>query len=88
MFLESLWGRDSSRPEGHTRQFLYKILYNSEVNEPPKPVRWIGDSLKGVRAFPVTVRQHPGFQLELVQHGMEPTNWKPMSTVGLRVREI
>jgi hypothetical protein len=88
MFLESLWGRDSSRPEAHTRQLLYKVLYNSGVNELPKPVRWIGDSLKDVRAFPVTVRQHLGFQLELVRHGMEPTDWKPMSTVGPGVTEI
>jgi phage-related protein len=58
------------------------------VDEPPKPVRWMGESLKNLRSFPETVRQHLGFQLELVQHGMEPTDWKPMSTVGTGVGEI
>lgn len=29
-----------------------------------------------------------GFQLDKVQHGFDPDDWKPMPTIGLGVREI
>jgi len=29
-----------------------------------------------------------GYELELVQHDMEPSDWKPMTTVGPGVNEI
>jgi phage-related protein len=29
-----------------------------------------------------------GFQLDQVQHGNEPNDWKPMTSVGAGVREI
>src|SRR5260370_20191806 len=45
---------------------LYTILYNESV----KPIVWLGDSLRRVRAFPKPVRQQVGFELEMVQHGM------------------
>jgi phage-related protein len=48
----------------------------------------VGDSLKRIRAFAKPVRQQVGYELELVQHDMEPSDWKPMSTVGLGVNEI
>jgi phage-related protein len=28
------------------------------------------------------VRQQAGYELEFVQHDMEPSDWKPMTTVG------
>jgi phage-related protein len=53
-----------------------------------KPVEWVGDSLKRVRAFTKPVRQQVGYELELVQHDLEPSDWKPMPTVGPGVNEI
>ena len=53
-----------------------------------KPVEWVGNSLKRVRAFTKPVRQQVGYELELVQHDMEPSDWKPMTTVGPGVNEI
>lgn len=53
-----------------------------------KPVVWLGDSLEAMRAFPEGARRIGGFQLWLVQCGREPSDWKPMPTVGLGVREI
>src|SRR5262249_9371940 len=53
-----------------------------------KPVEWIGDSLKQVRKFAKPVRQQVGYELELVQHDMDPSDWKPMTSVGPGVREI
>jgi phage-related protein len=38
--------------------------------------------------FPQAARREAGYQLDRVQHGREPDDWKPMSTVGRGVREI
>ena len=53
-----------------------------------KAVIFLGDSLDSLRAFPERARRSAGFQLELVQRGLEPDDWKPMSTIGAGVREI
>lgn len=53
-----------------------------------KPVVFLGDSLERLRAFPDRARRNCGFQLERVQRGLDPDDWKPMSTVGPGVREI
>jgi phage-related protein len=58
------------------------------VRESLKPVEWVGDSLKRVRELARPVRQQVGYELELVQHDMEPSDWKPMKTVGPGVNEI
>ncbi len=50
-----------------------------------KPVRFCGDSLKELRRFPDAARREAGHQ---VQRGMEPSDWKPMPTVGAGVSEI
>ena len=41
-----------------------------------------------LRSFPSPVRQRAGYQLYLVQSGAEPTDWKPMTTIGAGCREI
>lgn len=33
-------------------------------------------------------RQDAGHQLDRVQHGLDPTDWKPMKSIGPGVREI
>ena len=53
-----------------------------------KPVVWLGDSLARVRDFAPAARHEAGVQLGLVQRGEEPTDWKPVPTVGLGVTEI
>lgn len=53
-----------------------------------KPVEWMGDSLERVRFFSKLARQQVGFELEMVQHGLEPGDWKPMRIVGPGVSEI
>jgi predicted XRE-type DNA-binding protein len=47
----------------------------------------MGDSLERVRSFSKLVRQQLGYELESVQLGMEPSDWKPMPTVGPGDRE-
>jgi phage-related protein len=41
-----------------------------------------------VRAFPREVRRAVGYQLERVQYGHEPNDWKPMQGIGIGVREL
>ena len=48
----------------------------------------MGDSLARVRDFPSGARQDAGFQIDRVQRGDSPDDWKPMKTVGRGVREI
>lgn len=53
-----------------------------------KPIEFRGDSLDCLRGFPREARREAGFQLDFVQRGLEPFDWKPMSAAGAGVREI
>ncbi len=53
-----------------------------------KPIEFRGKSLDDLRAFPLPARREAGHQLDLVQNGQEPHDWKPMNTVGQGVKEI
>ena len=53
-----------------------------------KPVVFLGDSLDRLRAFPERARRGAGYQLERVQRGLDPDDWKPMKSIGEGVREI
>ena len=53
-----------------------------------KPIRFLGDSLDQLRGFSEMARRRAGHQLDLVQHGRDPDDWKPMTSVGAGVREI
>lgn len=53
-----------------------------------KTIRFIGSSLDDLRDFPAEARREAGFELNAVQRGFDPSDWKPMSDIGLGVREI
>jgi len=53
-----------------------------------KRIQWLGDSRERIREFPDAAKHQAGYQLERVQAGKEPTDWKPMASVGLGVSEI
>ncbi len=53
-----------------------------------KTVVWMGSSKADLKAFPVPVMDDMGHQLFLVQCGREPDDWKPMTPVGIGVKEI
>ncbi len=53
-----------------------------------KRLEFLGDSLEQLRDFPETARKEAGVQLHKVQQGIEPSDWKPMTSVGHGVREI
>lgn len=52
------------------------------------PVVFVGTSLDALRAFPAVARQRAGYQLDRVQRGLDPDDWKPMQGIGAGVREI
>lgn len=53
-----------------------------------KPVKFRGDALDSLRGFPDDARQDAGFQLDKVQRGRDPDDWKPMASVGKGAKEI
>jgi phage-related protein len=53
-----------------------------------KPITFHGDSLDQVRDFSDEARRQAGHELYQVQRGAEPSDWKPMPTIGGGVREI
>ncbi|MGO9769481.1 MAG: type II toxin-antitoxin system RelE/ParE family toxin [Roseiarcus sp.] len=53
-----------------------------------KPVEFDGDTLVHLREFPKNARRAAGYQLDRVQRGLEPDDWKPMKAIGTGVREL
>ncbi len=53
-----------------------------------RPVRFLGDSLKSLRDFPEDVRHDAGYQLDKVQRGEQPDDFKPMPSISKGVEEI
>ena len=53
-----------------------------------KRLVWLGDSRDRIRGFPPEAQRAAGYQLERVQAGGMPADWKPMPSVGLGVNEL
>jgi phage-related protein len=53
-----------------------------------KMVRFLGDALKSLRDFPEDARQDAGYQLDKVQRGEQPDDFKAMPSIGKGVEEI
>ncbi|RTZ78910.1 MAG: type II toxin-antitoxin system RelE/ParE family toxin [Gammaproteobacteria bacterium] len=53
-----------------------------------KKIEFHGRTLDVIREFPETARREAGHQLDRVQRGFDPTDWKPMSSIGKGIREI
>jgi phage-related protein len=53
-----------------------------------KPVSFVGSALDELRDFSVGARREAGHQLDRVQRGLDPDDWKPMTSIGSGVREI
>ncbi|CAD9219880.1 Phage-related protein [Burkholderia cenocepacia] len=62
-------------------------MYNSDIL-PPKPVVFVGSAPADLRGFPLPARREAGHQIDQVQRGLAPDDWKPMRTIGVGVREI
>ena len=53
-----------------------------------RPLCFLGDSLKCLRDFPEGARHDAGYQLDKVQRGRQPDDFKPMPVIGNGVEEI
>ena len=53
-----------------------------------KLLRFLGDSLKCLREFPEDARHDAGYQLDKVQRGEQPDDYKPMPSIGKGVEEL
>ena len=53
-----------------------------------KPIAFLGGSLDDLRGFPADARREAGYQLDRVQRGLDPDDWRPMPSIGAGVREI
>jgi phage-related protein len=53
-----------------------------------KIIVWIGASRDDVRRFPREARRKAGLELRAVQRGQEPTDFRPIPSVGSGVYEI
>jgi phage-related protein len=48
----------------------------------------VGSSLDDLKSFPVDARREAGFELDAVQRGLMPSDFKPMLNIGAGVYEI
>ena len=53
-----------------------------------RTITFLGSSLEDLKSFNVGAMSMAGYQLYKVQSGEEPTNWKPMPSIGAGVKEI
>ena len=53
-----------------------------------KTLKFLGDSLKCLRQFPEDARNDAGYQLDKVQRGEQPVDFKPMPSIGNGVEEL
>lgn len=53
-----------------------------------KDIAFRGSSLDDLRSFPRAVIREAGYQLDRVQNGLAPVDFKPMPSVGKAVTEL
>ncbi len=53
-----------------------------------KKLRFIGSSLDDLKDFPAEARRDAGFELDAVQRGLMPSDFKPMLNIGPGAYEI
>jgi len=62
----------------------YKNIYTLTL----KPFEFRGTALVDLRDFPQSIKRDAWFQLDKVQHGLPPEDFKPMKTMGAGVVEL
>lgn len=53
-----------------------------------KPVIWLGDSLRELKAFPAAVQDEMGYAIYLAQCGQKHVSAKPLTGLGSGVLEV
>jgi phage-related protein len=80
-------GRSERRGES------YSVPYAEPLSDARTPLAdfvnsLLGDSLICLREFPEDARHDAGYQLDKVQRGEQPDDFKPMPSIGKGVEEI
>lgn len=52
------------------------------------PIHWVGSSLEDIKQFPDNIKREIGFNLDLVQQGLLPRDYKAMQNLGSGIMEI
>ena len=53
-----------------------------------KTIFWLGSSFDDLLKFSKIVKQNAGYNLDKIQRGSEPQDWKPMTSIGKGVKEL
>lgn len=53
-----------------------------------KHIIWLGSSYEDLLNFPKEAKQVAGYNLDKIQRGQEPSDWKPMASIGTGVKEV
>lgn len=53
-----------------------------------KRIIWLGRSYNDLLNFSKSAKQIAGYNLDKLQRGQEPQDWKPMPSIGTGVKEI
>jgi phage-related protein len=53
-----------------------------------KEIIWLGSSYQDLLAFSKPAKQTAGYNLDKLQRGKEPNDWKPMTSIGNGVKEL
>ena len=59
-----------------------------KYTEQEADIAWEGDSREVISAFPDDVKQNLGFQLRMLQQGLQPSDFRSMSSIGKGVFEL
>jgi phage-related protein len=77
-----------ARAHPHGLSYLLAIIYPYQYNRFLKPVAFLGNPLERLRQSPKDARQDAGYQLELLQRGEQPGDFRPMPAVGKGTEEL
>ena len=64
------------------------IYIDYDIRIAMKLLSFFGGSRDDYMDFPASIRNKAGFQLDRVQRGLDPEDWKPMSVIGSGVKEV
>ncbi len=53
-----------------------------------KKIFWLGSSFDDLLEFSKPAKQNAGYNLDKIQHGQDPQDWKPMTSIGRGVKEL
>ena len=53
-----------------------------------KKIFWLGNSFEDLFEFSKPAKQNAGYNLDKIQRGQDPQDWKPMTSIGRGVKEL